>query len=116
VSVDLVMPKPVGAQASLVDRAENLLGRLIEIPAACTVGAEVLILLFAVTSRFVFNHPIAWADELASILFLWLANFGAAVALLRGTHMRMTALVGSWSARHQAWAETLAVAAPCLFL
>lgn len=110
------MPGRVTAPGSWVDRAENALGTLVEVPAALAVGAEVLILLLAVIARFVFNHPIAWADELASILFLWLANFGAAVALRRGTHMRMTALVGSWSARHQAWAETLAIAAPCLFL
>jgi tripartite ATP-independent transporter DctM subunit len=99
-----------------LDRVDSALGRLIEIPAAFAVALEVLILLAAVIARFVFNHPIAWADELASIVFLWLANFGAAVALRRGTHMRMTALVGSWKPRARAWAETLAIAAPCLLL
>ena len=37
--------------------------------------------------------PLVWSDELASILFLWLAMLGAVVALRRGEHMRMTALV-----------------------
>ncbi|HSC64389.1 MAG TPA: TRAP transporter large permease subunit, partial [Caldimonas sp.] len=41
---------------------------------------------------------------------------GAAVALRRGTHMRTTALVSRWSRRGQAWAEALAIAAPCLML
>ncbi len=115
-SAGLAMPGRSTAPSSWIDRIEAGLGQLIEIPAALAVAAEVLILLLAVTARFVFNHPIAWADELASIVFLWLANFGAAVALRRGTHMRMTALVASWRPRHQAWAETLAIAAPCLFL
>ncbi len=98
------------------DRAEEWLGHLVEVPAAALVVGEVLVLLAGVISRFVFNSPIPWADELASILFLWLANLGAAVALRRGTHMRTTALVSFWSPRAQAWAETLAVAAPCLLL
>ena len=44
--------------------------------------------------RYVFHQPIIWSDELASILFLWLAMLGSVVALRRGEHMRMTAFVG----------------------
>jgi tripartite ATP-independent transporter DctM subunit len=97
-------------------RAEGWLGHAIEGPAAALVVGEVAVLLLGVFMRFVMNAPLPWADELASILFLWLANLGAAVALRRGTHMRTTALVSSWSPRAQAWAETLAVGAPCLLL
>jgi len=104
------------AAGSIPARLESWLGHLIEIPAAALVVGEVAVLLAGVVMRFVFNAPLAWADELASILFLWLANLGAAVALRRGTHMRTTALVSHWSPRLQAWAETLAVAAPCLLL
>lgn len=97
-------------------RADAWLGHLIELPAALLVLGEVLVLLAGVVMRFIFNSPIPWADELASILFLWLANLGAAAALRRGTHMRTTALVSRWSPRAQAWAEALAIAAPCLML
>ena len=100
----------------LLDRVDAWLGHLIEIPAAVAVAAEVLILLGSVTSRFVFDHPLSWSDELASIVFLWLASFGAAVALRRGTHMRMTALVARFGQRGRAICEALAVAVPCLFL
>ena len=98
------------------DRAEAWLGHAIEVPAAALVVGEVVVLLAGVIMRFVFNSPIPWADELASILFLWLANLGAAVALRRGTHMRTTALVSFLSPRGKAWAEALAIAAPCLML
>lgn len=97
-------------------RADAWLGHLIELPAALLVLGEVLVLLAGVVMRFIFNSPIPWADELASILFLWLANLGAAAALRRGTHMRTTALVSRWSPRAQAWVEALAIAAPCLML
>lgn len=107
---------PTVAARPLLDRVEAGLACLIEVPAAVAVVAEVVILLVGVAARFVFNHPLAWTDELASLVFLWLANFGAAVALRHGTHMRMTTLVSRFSPRAQAIAETLAVAAPCLML
>jgi tripartite ATP-independent transporter DctM subunit len=97
-------------------RAEQWLRHAVEVPAAALVVGEIIVLLAGVIMRFVFNSPLSWADELASILFLWLANLGAAVALLRGTHMRTTALVSRWSERGRAVAETLAIAAPCLVL
>ncbi|WP_201747338.1 TRAP transporter large permease subunit [Glaciimonas sp. PCH181] len=95
---------------------EKALGWIVEVPAAIAVVAEVLILLSSVIARFVFHQPLVWADELASTVFLWLAMFGAAVALRRGEHMRMTALVSKLSGEWRARVEALAVATPCLFL
>ncbi|MBS0342375.1 MAG: TRAP transporter small permease, partial [Proteobacteria bacterium] len=107
---------PAPPEGSLLARAEAWLGHAIEIPAAALVVGEVIVLLAGVVMRFIFNSPIPWADELASILFLWLANLGAAVALRRGSHMRTTALVSRWGTRARAWAEALAIAVPCLML
>jgi tripartite ATP-independent transporter DctM subunit len=101
---------------SLLARMEAGLGHIIEIPAAMLVVGEVAVLLAGVVMRFIFNNPIPWADELASILFLWLANLGSAVALRRGMHMRTTALVSRWSAKAQSWAEVLAAVLPILWL
>ena len=58
---------------------------------------EILVLFAGVVSRYVFHSPLVWSDELASILFLWLSMLGAVVALRRGEHMRMTALVNNVS-------------------
>ncbi|MES1264346.1 MAG: TRAP transporter small permease subunit, partial [Variovorax sp.] len=63
---------PLQAGDSLAARAESWLGHAIEVPAAALVVGEVVVLLAGVIMRFVFNSPIPWADELASILFLWL--------------------------------------------
>ncbi|MDY7579410.1 TRAP transporter large permease subunit [Herbaspirillum sp. RTI4] len=103
-------------QGIALAQMEKILGWLVEFPAAFAVIAEVIILLSGVTARFVFHQPLVWADELASTVFLWLAMFGAAVALRRGEHMRMTALVGKLSGEWQARIEALAVGTPCLFL
>jgi tripartite ATP-independent transporter DctM subunit len=101
---------------SMLRNLDVWLGRLVEVPAALLVLGEVLVLLASVTMRFVFNAPIPWADELASIFFLWLANFGAVIALRRGTHMRTTALTTRWSELARARIEVLAIALPCLWL
>ena len=62
-------------------------------PAGLLVLADIVVLFAGVFSRFVLHNPLVWSDELASILFLWLAMLGAVIALRRGEHMRMTALV-----------------------
>jgi tripartite ATP-independent transporter DctM subunit len=91
---------------------EKWLERAVEIVAALLVTAEMLLLLATVLARYVLNRPITWADELASILFLWLAVFGAVLALRRGEHLRLTFLVTRlaerWRNRLEAFTLTLA--------
>lgn len=91
-------------------RVETALGLLIDIPAALFVVAEVMILFVGVVSRYSHN-PIIWSDELASILFLWLAMFGAAAAFRRGEHMRMTALISKVTLPRRKFFDLLALGA-----
>jgi tripartite ATP-independent transporter DctM subunit len=99
-----------------VARADKALGYITEIPAALLVAAEIVVLFAGVTSRYVFHQPIIWSDELASILFLWLAMLGAAVAFRRGGHMRMTALVDIASPRVRSFLDLLAIVAALTYL
>jgi tripartite ATP-independent transporter DctM subunit len=94
----------------------NVLGRLVEALAAVLVLAEIVVLLTGVIARFVFHAPLVWTDEFASIVFLWLAMLGAVVALRRGEHMRMTALVGRLQPGTRAVVEAVAIAACLAFL
>ena len=71
------------------------LGAGVETIAAALVAAEIAILFGGVVARYVFDRPLVWSDELASILFLWLAMFGAVIAFRRDEHMRMTAVIGA---------------------
>src|SRR5258707_1088457 len=84
---------------------EHILGTLVEIPAAILVVAEIVILFAGVVARYVLHAPLIWSDELASILFLWLAMLGAVVAFRRSEHMRMTALVASAGPRLRPYLE-----------
>lgn len=96
--------------------AERALRTVAEFPAALLVIAEVFVLFAGVVSRYVFHNPLVWTDELASILFLWLAMFGSVIALQRSEHMRLTALAARLSPSWHARCEALAVGAVALFL
>ena len=67
--------------------------RCLEWLAAALVAADILILLIGVIARYAFRSPLIWTDDLAQAVFLWLGMIGATVALNRGEHMRMTALI-----------------------
>ena len=97
-------------------RVDQALGWITEIPAAILVVAEIVILFAGVVSRYVFNKPLTWSDELASILFLWLAMLGAVIALRRGEHMRLTTFVNMLRPQWRAWVDTLSALAVILYV
>jgi tripartite ATP-independent transporter DctM subunit len=99
--------------AGKVDRG---LGGCVEAVVATLLVAEIFILSTGVTARYVFHAPLVWSDELASILFLWLSMLGAAVALRRGEHLRMTGLIGRFGPHARALLEAFALAASITFL
>ena len=105
---------PAGGAAAY--RAETVLRYVAEVPAALLVLGEIGVLFAGVMARYVFHTPLVWTDELASILFLWLAMLGSVIALQRGEHMRLTALVAGFSPAGQARAQALAAGAVAVFL
>jgi tripartite ATP-independent transporter DctM subunit len=101
---------------SVVASIERVLGLVVEIPAALLVLAEIVILFAGVVARYGLRQPLIWSDELASILFLWLAMLGAAVAFRRSEHMRMTAIVAAAKPPVRAYLDVVATCAAFAFL
>lgn len=110
--IESLRPKPL----PWLERLDNIVGLIVEIPAALLVLAEVGVLLMGVIWRYVLHEPLIWSDELASILFLWLAMLGSIVAFRRGEHMRMTAVVGMLAPRQRVFLDLIAIAAALAFL
>jgi tripartite ATP-independent transporter DctM subunit len=100
----------------LLVRIDTILGRAVEIPVALLTAIEIVILFAGVVARYVFRRPFTWSDELASILFLWLAMLGTVVAFRRMEHMRMAMLVTRAGPRVRGFLEALAVATTIAFL
>ena len=108
--------QPRDAISAGAARLQRLLGHCLAVPAALLVAVEIFVLLAGVIGRYVFHTPLIWSDELASILFLWLAMLGSAVAFEKGEHMRMTAVVGKLSPATRAFVDVLATVAALVFL
>ena len=97
-------------------RIDRVLAHVTEIPAAILIAVAIMVLLAGVISRYVFDRPLTWSDELASILFLWLAMLGAVIALRRSEHMRLAFLVSLLPPRRRAATETLGMMVVIVFL
>lgn len=110
------MRRPGASRWSAGARLDYLLTRLTESLAALLVAFEVMILFAGVVSRYVFHNPLTWSDELASILFLWLAMLGAVIALRKSEHMRLTAVVSRVPAAWQRTLETVAALVIVVFV
>jgi len=96
-------PTPPVIAPSWVVAADNDVGVVVEFIAALLVVVEVLVLLAAVASRYLFHNPLVWTDELALLLFIWLAMLGAGVAFRRGAATGM-----AWSLTQSGFSAQLA--------
>jgi tripartite ATP-independent transporter DctM subunit len=97
-------------------RLDTVLAWATEVPAAILVSVEILVLLAGVIARYVFNRPLTWSDELASILFLWLAMLGSVIALRRTEHMRLAFVVGILPGRWRGFVEIVGTIVVAVFL
>ena len=100
-TLDSLAPTP-RAGSTLWSRA---LAWMVEVPAALIVLAEILILGGGAFARYALHEPIPWSDELASILFLWLAMLGSIIALRRNAHMQLTTFVKDMAPERRAWLD-----------
>jgi tripartite ATP-independent transporter DctM subunit len=112
----LALPGPASGWRKVIVSVNKGLKPIVAIPAALLVVAEVIVLFVGIISRYVLHAPIVWSDELAGILFLWLAMLGSVVAFQRAEHMRMTAIVGMIRPEGRLFLDVFATAASLAFL
>ena len=68
--------------------------RFLEYIIAVLMAFIVLLLFMEVVSRYVFNAPISWSEEIATYAFVWMIYIGAGVAFYRNVHIRVDYLSG----------------------
>lgn len=83
----------------------------LEAISALLMALIVVLLLGGVVSRYVLSRPIDWIDEVVSIAFIWLAMLGAAIALHRNEHLRLTLFLDRLGPRARDFVHAFALVA-----
>lgn len=90
--------------------------RPIEIAAAGLLGVMIVTVLANVFFRYVLHKPLIWGDEVASLSFIWMAMLGAALAVDRHEHMRLTVFLPLLPERTARLAEIAGQVLVCVLL
>jgi TRAP-type C4-dicarboxylate transport system permease small subunit len=100
-------PSPPPLRARLLARFD----RILDAALALTVLVASVTIFAQVVLRYIFNSPIAWADEFAVLVFAWMIFIGAAVVQRTDSHLAMDTFVRLLPARAQRAAYLLRVGA-----
>lgn len=88
----------------------------IEVGGAVLMALIVVLLFAGVVWRYAFGSPIIWADEVASIAFIWLAMVGATLAVHRNEHLRLNLVVDRLPPKARELAHAFALVAMAAML
>ncbi|ADK83249.1 TRAP transporter small permease [Sediminispirochaeta smaragdinae] len=79
-----------------------MLGEKIQMIAGVLVlGTIILVMTAGIISRYVFNSPFDWTEELCTFLFIWLSFLGAGVASAKRRHVSVDFITGKLSPKHR---------------
>lgn len=90
--------------------------RPVELVAAALLAVMMATVLANVVCRYVLNQPLVWGDELASLAFIWMAMLGAAIAVDRHEHLRLTIFLPLIPERLRGWIEVAGLVVTCILL
>ena len=88
----------------------------LELTLCAILVAIVLITFIQVLFRYIFHLSLAWSEELAKYLFLWLAALSAAYAFKTGSHFALRFLVDRMGKKLRGFVQNLVVVLVSLFL
>ena len=75
----------------------NLLNKALNLLAGLSLTAMVVLTTYQVITRYVFNAPSTWSEELVGYLFAWSTMFGAAIVSGERGHMNIPILVDQFN-------------------
>ena len=75
----------------------NLLNTILNLLAGLSLTAMVVLTTYQVITRYVFNAPSTWSEELVGYLFAWSTMFGAAIVSGERGHMNIPILVDKFN-------------------
>ena len=88
---------------------KDILGDWVEKFCMVLVVALAIIVFLQVFNRFVLKAPLAWSEDLAMLLFQWVAFLGAAVGVKRTRHFGIELVVKKMTAGTRRFIEIVVV-------
>ena len=76
---------------------KNLLNKALNLLAGLSLTVMVVLTTYQVITRYVFNAPSTWSEELVGYLFAWSTMFGAAIVSGERGHMNIPILVDKFN-------------------
>ena len=76
-----------------------LYGHLLESVLAALLAILCLTVLTGVVTRYAFNQPVTWSEEVARYFFIWISFIGAGVGVKHGANFGLNLVSGRLSAR-----------------
>lgn len=73
----------------MLQRIRNSIDTLVDLVCAFTMAAIVVLAIFQVTNRFALGLTVAWTEEIARFLAVWIVLLGAARCAREGTHIEI---------------------------
>ncbi|MDF1747525.1 MAG: TRAP transporter large permease subunit [Alphaproteobacteria bacterium] len=90
--------------------------RPIEVISAALMACILVLLFVGIMTRYFLNMPIIWIEEAASLCFIWLSMLGAAIAIDRNEHLRLTLFTLMMPDRIRNFVEAFALIVVMTFL
>ena len=75
----------------------NLLNTILNVLAGLSLTVMVVLTTYQVITRYIFNAPSTWSEELVGYLFAWSTMFGAAIVSGERGHMNIPILVDKFN-------------------
>ena len=76
-----------------LSEGKKILRNFEEIISGAALVITVLVIIFNVTMRYLFNSSFNWAEEIATIAFAWVVFIGAAACYKRNMHIGIDVIV-----------------------
>jgi len=73
---------------TFVGRFSEIVDRLVRIITVALAAGFTLLIFTSVLTRYVFNHPIMFSQEVSKLLFIWSAFLSATIAFRKHLHIR----------------------------
>jgi C4-dicarboxylate transporter DctQ subunit len=82
---------------------DRYVGKFVEGLTFLILGLLVAMIFLSVLSRYIFNFSLAWSEELAGLLFVWLTLLGSVTGVRKRSHMAIGFLLEKTPPEKRRW-------------